>query len=187
MNEKTVFKNICLLVLALLISIMLMLNAYIQAEELANEVKELEQKIEQLKQEQEETSAIIEEAKQKFEPVSVKSEPEQAGEIFTITGYAPLDPDAVEGVCYQGNPNETYSGKPPVPGKTAAGHISLIGKTVFVEGMGFRRINDIGGAIGEKDLDLVFETRAEALDWGRQERRVVILDGQSLPFLQMGK
>ena len=31
------------------------------------------------------------------------------------TGYAPLDPEAKNGMCYQGNPNVTASGEPTQP------------------------------------------------------------------------
>ncbi len=93
---------------------------------------------------------------------------------FEITGYAPLDPGAKEGMCYEGDPNVTYSGEPPVPGETAAGHVSRLGRTVFVPGMGFYRINDIGGLVGEYNLDLVFASRQDALRWGRKTLTVVI-------------
>lgn len=37
---------------------------------------------------------------------------------FRVTAYAPLDPNAIEGVCYSGDPNVTASGAPPVPYQT---------------------------------------------------------------------
>ena len=177
-KDESAYKTICLLVLALMICMMIMLHGFIQAEnteiELHGEIERLRTIID-IQEEQ-----ILQQTEQILQQNDIERKMLEFLDLFQIeefevSGYAPLDPDAVEGMCFEGDPNVTYSSEPPVPGKTAAGHISLIGKTVFVEGMGFYRINDIGGAIGEKDLDLVFETRAEALDWGRQDRRVVIL------------
>ncbi|MDI6743257.1 MAG: hypothetical protein QMD11_11035, partial [Smithella sp.] len=39
-------------------------------------------------------------------------------ETFTVTAYAPLDPNAIEGFCYSGDPNVTASGGRPIPYQT---------------------------------------------------------------------
>jgi len=95
-------------------------------------------------------------------------------EVMEITGYAPGDPDAVEGTCHDGNPDVTFSGEPPIPGETAAGHIDRLGQRAYVMGRGFYRINDIGGAVGMYDLDLCFANKKEALEWGVRRLPVVI-------------
>lgn len=99
-------------------------------------------------------------------------------EELTITAYAPLDPAAVEGICYEGNPNVTASGEPPIPGVTVAMGPNIPFETyIWIEGIGIRRVNDRGGRIRDDCIDLVMATREEALKFGRQKRRVVVLDG----------
>lgn len=64
-------------------------------------------------------------------------------ETFTITAYAPLDPAAIPGMCFSGDPNVTASGSPPVPGETvAAGPTIPFGSRVWIEGIGIRTVND---------------------------------------------
>ena len=42
-----------------------------------------------------------------------------------------------------------------------------MGDIVYVEGYGFGKFNDVGGAIkGKNRVDLCFRTHQEALDWG---------------------
>ena len=40
--------------------------------------------------------------------------------VYEATAYAPLDPKAKEGMCYEGDPRITASGAPVVPGVTVA-------------------------------------------------------------------
>ena len=95
---------------------------------------------------------------------------------FTVTAYAPLDPMAVEGMCYSGDPNVTASGQPPVPGETvAAGPGIPFGSRVWIEGYGWRTVNDRGGRITDRHIDLAVETRAEAYAIGRESVKGVVL------------
>ncbi len=94
----------------------------------------------------------------------------------TLTAYAPLDPRAVKGMDYSGDPNITASGELVVPGETAAGGPGMMGKLVWVEGYGMRRINDRGAAIGNGDIDLAVWCRDEALQIGRSKARVFIIE-----------
>ncbi len=97
-------------------------------------------------------------------------------ETYTVTAYAPLDPQAVYGLDYIGNPAVTASGDKPIPGQTVAADKSIpFGTTVWIEGVGVRTVNDRGGAIRRGRLDLCMETRDEALQFGRQRRKVIIL------------
>lgn len=95
---------------------------------------------------------------------------------MVVTAYAPLDPAAVEGMCYSGDPTVTASGEAPVPGETVAAALPF-GTVLWIEGIGIRRVNDRGGRIRDDCIDLVMATREEALKFGRQKRRVVVLDG----------
>ncbi|MDI6740759.1 MAG: 3D domain-containing protein [Candidatus Edwardsbacteria bacterium] len=95
---------------------------------------------------------------------------------FTVTAYAPLDPAAVEGMCYSGDPNVTASGLPPIPGETvAAGPGIPFGSRVWIEGLGIRTVNDRGGRITDNHLDVVFATRKDALSFGRQNLKGAML------------
>lgn len=97
-------------------------------------------------------------------------------ETYTLTAYAPLDPKAVYGLDYIGNPAVTASGDKPIPGQTVAADKSIpFGTRVWVEGIGIRTVNDRGGAIKRGRLDLCMSTRDEAIAFGRQNRKVIIL------------
>ncbi len=88
---------------------------------------------------------------------------------FEITAYAPLDPNAIEGMCYEGDPSVTASGGRPIPGETAAAGPSIpFGSRVFLVGYGWRTINDRGGMITDKHIDLVATSHEEAWMIGRQ-------------------
>ena len=97
-------------------------------------------------------------------------------DTYTITGYTPLDPSAVYGLDYIGNPNVTASGDKPVPNETVAAAKDIpFGTKVWIEGVGVRTVNDRGGAIKRGRLDLCMATRDEAIAFGRQKRKVIIL------------
>ena len=94
-----------------------------------------------------------------------------------ITGYAPLDPRAIEGWDYQGDPNITTSGAQGVPGITAAAGPDIpFGTRVYVEGA-MRVVQDRGGRIGNGNLDLAVETQEEAYEIGRREAMAIIEKG----------
>jgi len=86
-----------------------------------------------------------------------------------LTAYAPLDPHAVEGMCYSGNPNVTASGQPPIPWKTAAASKEIAFNTrVLIPSYGLFTVNDRGSAITPGCLDICVETRKQAFSIGRQ-------------------
>ena len=93
-----------------------------------------------------------------------------------VTGYAPLDPNAVEGMCYSGDPNITASGEQVIPGVTAAATIDF-GTRVLVPGRGIYVVQDRGGRIKEGQLDITFKTQREALEFGRQTISVMVEGG----------
>ena len=99
---------------------------------------------------------------------------------YTATAYAPLDPAAVRGMCYSGDPRVTASGRRTEPGLTMAAprHIPF-GAWALVEDVGWRRVDDRGWKIRGKRIDLCFLTRQEALRWGRRKVRVLfIIEGR---------
>ena len=94
--------------------------------------------------------------------------------MVTVTAYAPLDPNAVEGMCYSGDPNITASGAQVVPGVTIAATLPF-GTRVWIEGYGVRVVQDRGGMVGRNDIDIAVATMAEAVAIGRHKARVLIL------------
>lgn len=92
---------------------------------------------------------------------------------MTISGYAPLDPKAVKGMCYSGDPKVTASGRTTQPGITVAASRNIpFGTLVFIPTLGWRVVEDRGGSIKGNRLDVCFKTRKEALDWGMQKHQV---------------
>ncbi len=69
-----------------------------------------------------------------------------------------------------------------MPGQTVAADKSIpFGTKVWIDGIGIRTVNDRGGSIKRRRLDLCVETREEALQFGRQNRKVIILkEGQKI-------
>jgi len=94
--------------------------------------------------------------------------------VAEVTAYAPLDPAAKEGMCYEGDPHVTASGAEVVPGVTAAAGPDVeFGTRIYIHGHGMRVVQDRGGRIGPGCIDLAVGSREEALAWGRKKVKVV--------------
>jgi len=97
--------------------------------------------------------------------------------VYEATAYAPLDPNAKEGMCYEGDPRITASGAPVVPGVTvAAGKELPFGTELYIRGIGQRVVQDRGAAIGRGHIDIAVKTQAEAFRFGRRRVLVKILN-----------
>lgn len=95
-------------------------------------------------------------------------------ELWESTAYAPLDSRAVEGMCYSGDPRITTSGAEVIPYVTAAAGPGVeYGTRAYVMGDGARVVQDRGGRIGNRNIDLAMKTHEEALAWGRRMVTVV--------------
>ena len=101
--------------------------------------------------------------------------------IGEVTGYAPLDPEAVEGWDYERDPEVAASGEKVVIGKTAAGPPDVeFGKVFYLpQRKECRTINDRGSRVdhnkaGEPQFDLAVKTKKEALAIGRSRELVVL-------------
>lgn len=69
----------------------------------------------------------------------------------------------------------TASGARARPGTIAAdGALYPFGTVMYVEGYGFGRVEDRGGAIKGQHIDLYFKTHAEAQQWGSKTMRVYV-------------
>ena len=72
----------------------------------------------------------------------------------------------------------TASGTLPVPGITAAADWDELpaGSVIYIEGIGIRVIEDTGGAINGRSLDVLVETHDKAVSWaGYGSHRVWLL------------
>lgn len=108
---------------------------------------------------------------------------------LTLTGYCKC------GICcgwkrnwrfqpvYAYGPNK---GKPKKVGITSSGTRAVrgtiaadtrlfpYGTIIQIPGYGWGRVEDIGGAIKGRHIDLFFDSHQEALEWGRQKKQVLI-------------
>ena len=179
MSEIKSHSLIVLVCIAIMIALALVHNAEIMSEkheaeyqlreeaekrqEAEESLQELKVKIEKL---EEENKRLLDRLESFLDEFSIAK--------FTVTAYAPLDSQAVEGMCYSGNPNITASGARVEPGKTVAAGPSLpFGTHLYIAGYGRRTVEDRGGAITDGKLDLAVQTREEALRFGRQEIKVI--------------
>lgn len=71
----------------------------------------------------------------------------------------------------------TKSGKPTEVGVTAAADWSVLpkGSIVYIEGVGFREIQDVGGAVKSNHIDVLVRDHSEALKLGVDTEDVWIL------------
>lgn len=96
-------------------------------------------------------------------------------QLMNITMYAPLDPGAVRGQDFAGDPSVTYSGEKVVPGKTAAAGPNIpFGTEIYVEDVGWFTVQDRGRLIGPNDVDLAVASKEEAIEFGKQRRLVIL-------------
>jgi 3D (Asp-Asp-Asp) domain-containing protein len=96
---------------------------------------------------------------------------------FTITAYTPNEESTGK---RPGDPGYriTASGAEVQEGVTIAADWRILppGTVVYIEGIGQRVVQDRGGAIKGKRIDVFFESEQAALEWGRQKRRVYLIE-----------
>ena len=98
---------------------------------------------------------------------------------FTLTAYCT---EAYPHICGTGS-GITKSGAPVTPGITVAADLSVLplGTVVYIDGVGVRMVQDTGGALRGRHLDVAVDgTHADALCWpmGGQLAGVWILSGK---------
>ncbi len=95
--------------------------------------------------------------------------PHEGEAVFVeATGYSAFDP---------GNGPTTASGTPVRHGVIAVDPSFIpIGSRVYIPGYGEAVAEDIGGAIIGNRIDVAFDTHEEALEFGRQELEIYILE-----------
>ncbi len=110
------------------------------------------------------------------ELVSVTTDKAFVPVVVKRTAYAPLDPRAVEGMCYSGDPRITASGAASKPYKTVAMGPSIpFGTEVYIPGRGLRVVEDRGGAIKDDCLDEMVLTQEEAYNIGVQKNTLIFI------------
>lgn len=94
---------------------------------------------------------------------------------FVITAYCKED---YPHICNDGDSTYTATMTTPTAGRTVAVDPNVIpyGAEIKIDGVGVRIAEDCGGAIKGNRIDLLFDTHQEALEWGRQTRKVTILN-----------
>lgn len=99
----------------------------------------------------------------------IKPEPESLG-VFTITHYCR---ENYPHICNNGDATQTATGTVPTPGRTIAADPDVIpyGTTVLIDGHEYV-VEDCGGAIKDKRIDILVDTHAEALSLGIYETEV---------------
>lgn len=112
-------------------------------------------------------------AKASFRPVAVQTmaapyeEPELVSlGTFTVYAYCPC-----ETCCGQWSGGPTASGVMPEEGRTVAADWDVLpaGTEIYIDGMGWRTVEDTGGGISGNTLDLYMEDHQAALKWGVRE------------------
>ena len=93
-----------------------------------------------------------------------------AGE-YTIVAYCT---EQYPHIC--GGTPTTKSGEPVTPGVTVAADPDVLplGTRVYIDGIGERVVQDTGGAIRGRKIDLAVESHQEAVAWGVQHKGVWI-------------
>lgn len=111
-------------------------------------------------------------AKATFRPVVVRTsmealEPELVS-IGTFTAYAYCP---CETCCGQWSGGPTASGVMPEEGRTVAADWDVLpaGTEIYIDGIGWRTVEDTGGAIRGDTIDIFFESHEEAAAFGVRE------------------
>ena len=98
-----------------------------------------------------------------------------------VTAYAPHD--NVSGICNDGDPNSTATGTYPEIGTLAVDPNEIPYETnVYILGYGWGVAEDTGYLLRADEenvrVDVYKETHAEAMKFGRQELRIIIIGGR---------
>lgn len=160
--------------LALIIFGVLALNLHLK-----DEIKKAEQELIEIEQELEELKKINEELNQEIDKLEnqLHEVEEEVDNLFgfnaKVTAYAPYES---KGLCSDGNPNVTATGTTPTEGRTIAVDPDVIpyGSQVHIEGEGVFIAEDAGSAIRGERIDIMFDSREDALNFGRQERKIIV-------------
>ena len=90
---------------------------------------------------------------------------------YTCYAYCPC-----ERCCGQWSGGPTASGTMPEEGRTVAADWAVLppGTEIYIEGVGWRTVEDTGSGIDGRTLDVYHESHQEALEFGAQQREVYV-------------
>ncbi len=106
--------------------------------------------------------------------VIVEANPSECQEVSRGAGRVII----VEATAYTHTGNRTYTGVWPIAGRTIAADPSVIplGSKVFIEGIGYRTVEDTGGAIKGNKVDVFMDTERECNKWGVQKVKLEVIE-----------
>lgn len=106
------------------------------------------------------------------EPVEEQAEVMTYIGTFQATAYC-----SCEKCCGKWSGGPTASGTMPVQGRTIASDWDVLpaGTEIYIDGLGWRTVEDTGGAIQGQDIDIYMDSHEAALAWGVQEVDVWVL------------
>ena len=168
MKSKIPIINIQAVVLVFMFLVMIFSNVFIGKQE--DKIKELHSLIMDLRQSNSQLEYAVEELAKSENKTSIPA---------IVTSYAPFD--NISGICNNGDPYNTSTGKMPGRLYAAADSERLpYGTRLYIPGYGIVIIQDTGGAlIKDKNnirIDVFHETYKEAMEWGEQPLEVIILN-----------
>lgn len=144
----------------------LILIPFIQFVRLGQGVQEISLTLQKLQEEIEKIEAELNDIETRLNEIEDEL---NKWSVYEATAYAPLDPNAKEGMCYEGDARITASGEPAVPGVTvAAGKELPFGTELYIKGIGKRIVQDRGAVISRGRIDIAVKTQAEAIRFGRR-------------------
>ena len=157
---------VCVLVALSILIYVHSLHINVRMEKARAELHQMEIRLQELTDQNEVLQSMVDDL---FGTLSVQT--------MEITFYAPLDPEAKEGVCFSGDRTVTASGAPVVIGETISAARSVpFGTRVWIDGFGWREVTDRGGQITDGRLDIAVDTVEEAMQLGRQKALVLIAE-----------
>ena len=111
--------------------------------------------------------------------VGTKPEEEETQNQSTPSQTAPSGGRVmvVQATGYTHTGNRTATGTIPRRGTIAVDpRVIPLGTRIYVPGYGYGVAEDTGGAVNGRIIDLFFNTRTEAINWGRRTVQIKILD-----------
>lgn len=115
-----------------------------------------------------------------FRPVvvqtSVEAEEPQEPELVSIGTFTAYAYCPCETCCGQWSGGPTASGVMPEEGRTVAADWDVLpaGTEIYIEGVGWRTVEDTGSGINGNKLDLYMDSHQDAMEWGVQEVEVFV-------------
>jgi 3D (Asp-Asp-Asp) domain-containing protein len=157
-----------LLIIGICIELVFFID-YVKKNGLKNGSNSQEIKINYIILQESEYKAIYGDFESHLETIEPAENAQIQQETFIITAYCPCPK-----CCGEWSDGITFSGEKATEGITVAGDPDVlpIGTKIYIEGIGDRVVQDIGGAIKGNRIDLFFNNHQDALNFGKQKLKV---------------